>query len=274
MQVIPTIICGGAGSRLWPVSREQHPKPFIRLADGQSLLQKAYLRAALPGVSHLLTVTNRDLHFKIKDEFQELGAQLEASFVLEPFGRGTAAAVACAALRIEAAHGPDAVMLVLPADHLIENPSAFTAAAGSAAKLAAAGALVTFGIKPDRPETGYGYIQADGDRVVRFVEKPSLEKAREYVDAGYLWNSGMFCFAAGTVVREMSVHCPEILAAVRACLARSSEGPDGALELDAESFARVPEISFDYAVMEKSKAASVVQGDFGWSDIGSWSAIA
>ena len=274
MQVIPTIICGGAGSRLWPVSREQHPKPFIRLADGQSLLQKAYLRAALPGVTHLVTVTNRELYFKIKDEFQEMGAPLAASFILEPFGRGTAAAVACAALRIEAAHGADAVMLVLPADHLIDRQSAFAAAVESAARIAAKGHLVTFGLKPERPETGYGYIHAEGERVVRFVEKPTREKAQEYVDAGYLWNSGMFCFTAGSVIREMSAHCPEILAAVRECLARSSDGPGAALELDAESFAKVPDTSFDYAVMEKSKVVSVVAGEFGWSDIGSWSAIA
>jgi len=274
MKVIPTLICGGAGSRLWPVSREQHPKPFIRLADGQSLLQKAYLRAALPGVSEVLTVTNRELYFKIKDEFQEAGAPLAASFILEPFERGTAAAVACAALRVEAAHGPDAVLLVLPADHLIEKQAAFAAAVASASRLASQGRLVTFGIHPDRPETGYGYIQANGDRVERFVEKPSHEKAREYIAAGYLWNSGMFCFDAGTAIREMQAHCPDVLAAVRECLARSAQGPGAALELDAETFAKVPEISFDHAVMEKSRAASVVQADLGWSDIGSWTAIA
>ena len=274
MQVIPTIICGGAGSRLWPVSREQHPKPFIRLADGQSLLQKAYLRAALPGVRDVLTVTNRELYFKVKDELQEVGVKLVASYILEPFGRGTAAAVACAALRVEAAHGPDAVLLVLPADHLIEKQAAFAAAVESAARLASQGRLVTFGIRPDRPETGYGYIHAQGDRVERFVEKPTREKAEEYIASGYLWNSGMFCFAAGTAIREMQAHCPELVAAVRDCLARSAQGPGAALELDAETFAKVPDTSFDYAVMEKSSVASVVQADLGWSDIGSWSAIA
>ena len=274
MQVVPTIICGGAGSRLWPVSREQHPKPFIRLADGQTLLQKAYLRSALPGVTQVLTVTNRDFAFKIKDEFQEAGGKLASAFILEPFGRGTAAAIACAALQVEARHGPGTIMLILTADHLIEKQAAFAAAVQSAAELAASGRLVAFGIRPDRPETGYGYIQARGDEIERFVEKPTVEKAREYIAAGYLWNSGMFCFAAGTVISEMARHCPSVLAAVRACLARSSEGPDGSLELDPETFAKVPDISFDYAVMEKSKLASVVPGDLGWSDIGSWSAIA
>jgi mannose-1-phosphate guanylyltransferase len=274
VQVIPTLICGGAGSRLWPVSRELHPKPFIRLADGQSLVQKAYLRARLPGVSETLTVTNRELYFKIKDEFQEVGAPLGASFILEPFGRGTAAAVACAALRIEALHGPEAVLLVLPADHLIENQPAFAAAVEQAVDLAAQGRLVTFGIRPTRPETGYGYIEPRGDRVERFVEKPSRQKAEEYVAAGYLWNSGMFCFTAGTVLREMATHCPDVLTAARECLARSAAAPGAAIELDADPFATVPDISFDYAVMEKSGAVSVVPADIGWSDIGSWSAIA
>src|SRR3954470_9242026 len=154
MQLIPIILCGGAGSRLWPVSRELHPKPFIRLADGQSLLQKAFLRAAAqPGVAEILTVTNRELLFKTRDEYREVDDKVANSFLLEPFGRGTAAAVACAALRVEQTQGADAILLVLPADHLIEDAAAFAAAVASAAALAREGRLVTFGIRPSSPET-------------------------------------------------------------------------------------------------------------------------
>ncbi len=278
MPLVPAILCGGAGSRLWPVSRELHPKPFIRLADGQSLLQKAFLRAAaLPHVAEILTVTHRELSFKTRDEYREVDATHATSFILEPFGRGTAAAVACAALRVAESHGPEAQLLILPADHLIEDSAAFGAAVGQASALAAQGKLVTFGIKPSSPETGYGYIEADGSRVVRFVEKPALEKAREYVQSGrFLWNSGMFCFGAGTVLEEMTRHCPDIVESARECLQRSrgTRGGDfSQVELDAESFARVPDNSIDYALMEKSTCVAVVPCDIGWSDIGSWTAI-
>ena len=208
MRLIPTILCGGAGSRLWPVSRELHPKPFIRLADGQSLLQKAFLRgAALPDVEGIVTVTNRELFFKTQDEFREVDRRaLPVAYLLEPFGRGTAAAVACAALHVAGAHGRDAVLLILPADHLIVDQPAFAAAVERAARLAVAGRLVTFGVRPEGPETGYGYIEVSGEDVVRFVEKPPLDKAREYVASGrFLWNSGMFCFAAGAILEEMGL---------------------------------------------------------------------
>ena len=185
MRLVPAILCGGAGSRLWPVSRELHPKPFIRLADGQSLLQKAFLRGArLPGVSEVLTVTNRELFFKTRDEYREVAPDMRASFILEPFGRGTAAAAACAALHVAATHGRDALLLILPADHLIEKLDAFAAAVARATELARAGRLVTFGIKPTSPETGYGYIEARGNDVVRFVEKPSPDKAAQFVSSG------------------------------------------------------------------------------------------
>jgi len=279
MRLIPTILCGGAGSRLWPVSRELHPKPFIRLADGQSLLQKAFLRGALlPGVDEVATVTNRELYFKTRDEFAEVNAsRIATSFILEPFGRGTAAAVASAALRVSQAHGAGAAMLILPADHLIVDHAAFAAAVALALRLAAAGRLVTFGIRPDAPQTGYGYIEADGSDVLRFVEKPALEDARAYVQSGrFLWNSGMFCFTAGAILEEMRRHCPELVRAVEACLERSREVQgEGAsrLELDADGFSRVPDTSIDYAVMERSDRVAVVPCDIGWSDIGSWSAV-
>ncbi len=279
MKLIPTILCGGAGSRLWPVSRELHPKPFIRLADGQSLLQKAFLRgAALPGVSEVLTVTNRELYFKTEDEFREVNkAGLVTSFILEPFGRNTAAAIAAAALHVAKVHGKDALMLVLAADHLITDQDAFADVVAKAMELASTGKLVTFGITPDAPETGYGYIEADGNTVLRFVEKPSLEKAREYVQSGrYFWNSGMFCFAAGSMLEEMEIHCPDILSATAACIeqSRAAEGKDFAqLELDPETFGHVPDNSIDYAVMERSSQVAVVPCSIGWSDIGSWSAL-
>jgi mannose-1-phosphate guanylyltransferase/mannose-6-phosphate isomerase len=279
MPLIPTILCGGAGSRLWPVSRELHPKPFIRLADGESLLQKAYLRGAdLPGVVEILTITNRELFFKTKDEFREVGdGAMATSYVLEPFGRGTAAAVAAAAITTAGAHGDRAVMLILPADHLVLDRTAFAAAVAQAVRLANEGRLVTFGIRPDAPETGYGYIEAEGFEVKRFVEKPNEEKAREYVESGrFLWNSGMFCFTAGSVLAQMKEHCPDVVSAVSDCIERSSKAAGegvSQVELDAESFARVPDISIDYALMEKSRRVAVVACDIGWSDIGSWSAI-
>ena len=277
--VIPTILCGGAGSRLWPVSRELHPKPFIRLADGQSLLHKAFLRGArLAGAREVLTVTNRELFFKTEDEFAEVNtAGIATSYILEPFGRGTAAAVAAAALRVAHTHGEDAVMLMLPADHLISDEAAFARAVLEATRLAQGGRLVTFGIRPEAPETGYGYIESRGNDVLRFVEKPTLEVAREYVASGrFLWNSGMFCFAAGTVLTEMRTHCPGVVAAVEACLARSKpvvgQGVSQ-VELDADSFAKVEDISIDFALMERSRNIAVVPCTIGWSDIGSWSAI-
>ena len=176
MKLVPTILCGGAGSRLWPVSRETHPKPFIRLADGESLLQKAFLRGAtLDNVVEVMTVTNRELFFKTEDEYREVNkAKRATSFVLEPFGRNTAPAIAAATLQVQNMHGDDAIMLVLAADHLIADQKAFSAAVAEAAKFAQLGKLVTFGIQPTTPETAYGYIEAKGSQVLRFVEKQNM----------------------------------------------------------------------------------------------------
>ncbi len=279
MKLIPTILCGGAGSRLWPVSRESHPKPFIRLADGQSLLQKAFLRgASLSCVQEIRTVTNRDLFFKTEDEFREINdAKIATSFILEPFGRNTAAAIAAAALKVAEAHGEDAILLVLAADHLIADLSSFQQAVLKAAELAVTGKLVTFGIQPYAPETGYGYIEVDGNNVLRFIEKPSLETAQEYLASGrFLWYSGMFCFAAGIMLQQMERSCPQILGSIKACISqsRNAEGKGFALlELDADSFATVPNVSIDYAVMENSDQVAVVPCNIGWSDIGSWVAL-
>lgn len=277
--LLPVILSGGVGTRLWPVSREQHPKPFIRLADGRSLLQKAYLRAAgLQGVGRVLTVTNRDLLFKTRDEYAELGsAQKPDAFILEPFGRSTAPAVAAAALWAQEHLGSKVDLLILPADHLIADEQAFAQAVARARLLAGDGALVTFGIRPDAPETGYGYIEADGNRVMRFVEKPDIETARAFVDGGrHLWNSGMFCFRAGTVLDEMAKHAPDVLQAMRDCLHASSRllgDGEERIELDAGTFEQVPNISLDYALMERSRHVAVVACEMGWSDIGAWDAL-
>ncbi len=281
MNLIPVILSGGAGSRLWPVSRESHPKPFIRLADDQSLLQKTLLRAAaLPGVQQVVTVTNREFLFKTEDDYREVATgelqQLQHSFLLEPMGRNTAAAVAAAALHA-AEREPDTLLLVLPADHLIHDEAAFAHAVQRAAALAADGRLVTFGITPEAPETGYGYIEADGHMVKRFVEKPDAATAQRFLEAGnFYWNSGMFCFRASTMVAELRQHAPDILEAVETCLreARRASGKGFEhIEFTPETFARVLEDSIDYAVMEKSRQVAVVPCSIGWSDIGSWTAL-
>lgn len=286
--LIPVILSGGAGTRLWPVSRETHPKPFMKLPDGQSLLQKTFVRAAsLEGVGEVLTITNRECYFKSKDEYQPVKKNfigLTDAFLLEPFGRNTAAALAMGALRIAEKHGDATLMLVLPADHLVDDQRAFAAAVKQACALAARDKIATFGIVPDAPETGFGYIESgsvcdeQGSRsVVRFVEKPSHEKALEYVESGrYLWNSGMFCFKAGVILAQLKRHAPEIYQRAQACWeATRSNIDDKSLMIDIEpdSFAAIPENSIDYAVMEKSDAVVVVPAGFGWSDVGSWNAI-
>ncbi|MCL7461854.1 mannose-1-phosphate guanylyltransferase/mannose-6-phosphate isomerase [Pseudomonas sp. NW5] len=286
MKLIPVIMSGGVGSRLWPVSRETHPKPFMTLPDGQTLLGKTFRRAAaLEGVVEIMTVTNRELFFKTEDEYRLCGSpDLPRRFILEPFGRNTAAAVACAALQLRAVHGPDALMLVLAADHLIRDEAAFADAVAQASRLAAAGWLVTFGIRPEYPETGFGYIEIDpagvldgGFKVSRFVEKPDLATARRYLAEGhYLWNSGMFCLQVGSVLEQFAQHAPDVLNAAQAALDAADAGQlrtQQTLTLERESFAAVPDISIDYALMERSAQVASVPCEIGWSDIGSWSAI-
>jgi mannose-1-phosphate guanylyltransferase/mannose-6-phosphate isomerase len=277
--LLPVILCGGAGSRLWPVSREMHPKPFMKLADGQSLLQKTFLRAAgLHGVQEVMTVTNRELVFSTADHFAGVSpCGIRKTFLLEPMGRNTAAAVAAAAIQAQRDHGDDVLLLVLPADHLITDLDAFAKAVGRAMDLASRGYIATFGIRPTHPETGYGYIEYEGHAVKRFVEKPDLATAAGYVTSGkFLWNSGMFCFRAGAMLGQMAVLCPDILAAARACFdtARVVDGADvHQVEFAPQDFAAIPEDSIDYAVMERTGMAAIVPCDIGWSDIGSWAAI-
>lgn len=276
MKLIPTILCGGAGSRLWPVSREQHPKPFIRLQDGQSLLQKAFLRGAqLAAATEILTVTNRELFLKVEEELSAVNTQpLPTHYILEPFGRNTAAAVALAALYVRKMHGGNALMLILAADHLIADQSAFERAVEEAILLAETNKLVTFGITPHEPNTAYGYIEANGHEVLRFVEKPTLELAETYLATGrFLWNSGMFLFKTDTILQALATCCPDILAAAEHCFDASktiqSEQTSQCI-LHEDTFALITEDSIDYAVMERSKDVAVVACQMGWSDVGSW----
>lgn len=275
--MICVILCGGAGSRLWPVSRQLHPKPFMRLPDGESFVQKAFLRGAQQdGVSEVLAITNKELHFKLIDEFEKLHAETPTSYILEPVGRNTAPAIALAALYVQKKYGANESVLVLPADHLINKEDELKNAVKKASEFAKQGQLVVFGIKPDAPETGFGYIEAKGSTVQRFLEKPNLQAAQKYLEAGtYYWNTGIFCFTAGTMLAELQKHAPELLAAVTpafdAALPDSKNTSSLVIPLDA--FAKSPDISIDYAVMEKSGNISVVPCDLGWSDIGSWTAL-
>lgn len=279
MRLIPTILCGGAGSRLWPVSRELHPKPFIRLEDGLSLLQKAFLRGAnLPEVTEILTVTNSEFFFKISEEFNKVNQKkLKTSFILEPFGKNTAPAIATAALRVQQIYGDDAQILILAADHLIADQEAFVEAVMAASKLAADGKLVTFGIKPSEPNTGYGYIEAEQNTVIKFVEKPNRLDAQAYVESQrFLWNSGMFLFRVRDIINELKLFSPNILGSVQACIKVSTdltENSSSKLILEPDTFANTPDDSIDYAVMEKSKNVAVVPCDIGWSDVGSWQVL-
>ncbi|GJH20526.1 mannose-1-phosphate guanylyltransferase/mannose-6-phosphate isomerase [Caballeronia novacaledonica] len=286
-KLVPVIICGGSGTRLWPVSREAFPKPFMRLADGQSLLQKAYLRAtALRNVTDVMIVTNRDTYFLVKDDCAEVKVDgVQIGFVLEPVARNTAAAIAAASRIAREQYGEAVVLLVMPADQLVEDVAAFSKAVESAALAAQDNGVVVFGIQPTRAETGFGYIEIDERPasstaivpVNQFVEKPVAELAERFLASGrHLWNAGMFCFAPGTMLAEFDVHAPGIAAQVThavdaASVSRSNES--FTIELDAATFKDVESISIDYAVMERSKNVSVVACSIGWSDIGSWKAI-
>lgn len=277
-KIVPVIISGGVGSRLWPISRALHPKPFIPLPDGGTLIRRTYARAiGIEGVNHVVTVTNRDLLFLTADEYAEVAAPgVKNTFLLEPFGRDTAAAIALASLQV-ASESPDAILVVLPADHLILDEAGFGAAVAKAATIAATGRIVTFGMKPERPETGFGYIEAEGDTVLRFVEKPNAERAAEFIASGrFFWNSGMFCFAARSMIAAMQELCPDVLSNARGALekARTTDAADRlTFEIDKDGFAAVPAVSIDYAVMEKARNVGFVPCSFDWSDIGSWNVL-
>lgn len=280
--LIPVIISGGSGTRLWPVSREANPKPFILLPDGESLLRKTFLRASgLPDITEIMTVTNREYYFRTKDEYAD--SAMQQSFILEPEGRNTAAAIGMAALSLRERYGDDVLVLILPADHLITQQAAFIEAVEAAKQAAVNNDIVTFGIWPTAPETGYGYIEIasiqvnQATHVVQFVEKPDIETAQRYLaDGHHVWNSGMFCFKAGVFLKTLSTCEPLLFDKLSTCWSVSNamhKTELSTLQLDKKTFAEIPAISVDYAVMEKADAISVVPCDIGWSDIGSWDAV-
>lgn len=279
--LIPVILAGGQGARLWPVSRPEHPKPLIRLTGGLSLLQETMRRAAAVSPTGRPIIVCSQAHRRpIAQQLDEVGAR-GCAVLLEPFGRSTAPAAAAAALTLD----EEDLMLVLPADHLIDDAGAFAAAVRRGASAAAAGWLVTFGVAPDRPETGYGYIE-EGEplpcpaggvrRIASFREKPDLPTARRYLETGrHLWNSGIFLFRAGTYLEELRLLHPEIAARTEAALAASPRPPTdrGGVLLDPESFAGCPSESIDRAVMERTRRGATTPLEAGWSDAGSWDAL-
>ncbi|MDN7913037.1 mannose-1-phosphate guanylyltransferase (GDP) /mannose-6-phosphate isomerase, type 2 [Burkholderia cepacia] len=280
--IYPVILCGGSGTRLWPMSRGGYPKQYLKLTGDQTLVQQTASRLQhIPGAAAPIVVTNNEQRFLVAEQLRQVNIT-PSSIVLEPVGRNTAPAIAIAA-QLAMRESPDALLLVLPSDHVILNEPAFIAAANEAATIAADQHLVTFGITPTEAHTGFGYIRrgpaiADGKQVYKvdaFVEKPDAPTAERFLnDGNYYWNSGMFMLKASTYMEELHRHAPEI--ARHAELAfESAKRDNDFLRLDAEAFAACPNVSIDYAVMEKTERAAVVAAaDLGWNDIGSWSALA
>ena len=279
MKIYPVILSGGAGTRLWPLSRAVLPKQLLPLVTDKTMLQDTVLRlAGWPEIMAPLIVCGNEHRFLVAEQLREIKCA-PLGILLEPNGRNTAPAVAAAALFLQA-HDPEALMLVLPADHVITDRDAFRAAVVSAAAFAREGALTTFGVVPTGPETGYGYIrrgapmaEAGAFKVDSFVEKPDLATAQSFVaDGGYYWNSGMFLFQAAAYISEIKQFQPAIAAATEAAVSQAYRDMDFC-RLDEKAFAASPSDSIDYAVMEHTKHAVVVPADIGWSDVGSWSAL-
>ena len=271
----PVLLSGGSGTRLWPLSREAYPKQFLALAGDDTMVQATWRRVAPLAGAAPIVVANEDHRFLVAEQLRQAGAP-RAAILLEPAGRNTAPAIAAAALQATA-DGADPLLLVLPSDHVVTDEAAFHAAVREAIPAAAGGALVTFGIVPGAPETGFGYIQAeagDGVRAVRrFVEKPDAATAARYLsEGGYYWNSGMFLFRASRFLAELGRHAPAMLAAVRAACDGAVRDGDF-IRLDKAAFEACPADSIDYAVIEKTDRAMVLPVDIGWNDVGSWSAL-
>ena len=277
--MIPVILSGGSGSRLWPLSRKQYPKQFLALTGDDTLFQQTIKRLTFEGMQAPVLVCNKEHRFIINDQLkaQKLASQ---ALILEPFGRNTAPAVAIAALQL-VAQGRDELLLILPADHVLEDQKAFQRALALATLAAERGEMVLFGIPALRPEPGYGYIKARADKVLpdgvtrvqEFVEKPDEARAQQFVESGdYFWNSGMFLFRASRYLEELQRHEPDIYDTCLLALERSSLDGD-TINIDAPTFACCPDNSIDYAVMEKTTRACVVPLTAGWNDVGSWSSI-
>ena len=265
MQVV--ILCGGSGTRLWPVSRSLFPKQFVKLFGDQSLFQKTLLRNASLS-SSFTVVINQDQYFMGLDQADETKITAKKNFILEPTGRNTAPAIAMAAMSVD----PEEILLIVPSDHLIEKQADYEAAVKKAMELARDGKLVTFGIRPAYAETGYGYIEASGLEVRSFKEKPDAKTAETYVKAGnYFWNSGMFCMKAGVFLDELKAYAPDIYQST--LHAYKNARVDGPVRVNLEDMKAIRSESIDYAVMEKSKKVNVVPADIGWSDLGSFDSL-
>jgi mannose-1-phosphate guanylyltransferase/mannose-6-phosphate isomerase len=289
MPLVPIILSGGAGARLWPLSREAVPKPFLPLpADGtagDTLLARTFLRAAaLPDVVGLVTVTNRDYYFQTRDAYAGAGARSvpPVTYLLEPSARNTGPAVALATLYAEALFGSQATLLVLPADHLIDDMAEFARAVACAVALAPDGWLTAFGVTPTHAETGYGYLelgeglpQPGTFRARCFIEKPPLADATRYAaDGRHLWNTGIFCCTVEAALAAFDRHAPRLLAATRGVWqALYPHRTERMLEIDPALFSAAPEVSFDVAVMEQATQVAIVRAGFDWSDVGSWRAL-
>ncbi len=280
--MIPVIMAGGTGSRLWPLSRQLYPKQFMALESDNSMLQATLARLDGLNTAPPIIITNEDHRFIVAEQIRQAGQEAGA-LILEPIGRNTAPAVALAALEV-LSREEDPILLIMAADHAIGDVEAFHRAVANAQKIAVEGKLVTFGIVPTMPETGYGYIRAEGlssylddtkktYRVAEFVEKPDLQTAQNYYESGqYFWNSGMFMFRAKRFLEELELFNPEILTACKAAMKKATRDMDF-YRVDKTGFEACPSDSIDYAVMEKTSDAYVVPLDAQWSDIGSWSAL-